>query len=204
MWAAGRQDDYKELGTTPANTQYSSPAQIPGIWSKCTRGGVFAMAIKGDGTLWAWGNNQGGRLGQNEGPSGNSYSSPVQIGTDTTWSDINGTPAGTAFGLKTDGTLWSWGNGFLLGNGVNASRSSPTQVPGTTWSFLCKGGINSMGAIKTDGTLWVWGANGYGNLGQNTHSSPDYQGRSSPVQVPGTTWQQVASNHNGFFCIKNI
>jgi len=204
MWAAGRQDDFKELGTTPANTQYSSPAQIPGTWSRCSRGVTFAMAIKGDGTLWMWGNNQGGRLGQNEGPSGNAYSSPVQVGTDTTWSDITGASGG-AFGIKTDGTLWSWGNGFMLGNGVVSSRSSPTQIgTGTTWSSLSRGAYNQMGAIKTDGTLWVWGANEYGQLAQNTTSSPSAQGISSPTQIPGTTWEQLGSSNDGFHALKNI
>jgi alpha-tubulin suppressor-like RCC1 family protein len=204
MWAAGKQDDFKELGTTPANTNYSSPVQIPGTWSKCSRGGAFAMAIKGDGTLWMWGNNQGGRLGQNEGPGGNSYSSPVQVGTDTTWSDINGASGG-AYGIKTDGTLWSWGNGFMLGNGVVSSRSSPTQIgTGTDWSFLSRGGYNFMGAIKTDGTLWAWGANEYGQIAQNTTGSGSNDGISSPTQIPGTTWEQIASNNDGFYALKNI
>ena len=202
MWAAGRQDDYKELGTTPANTQYSSPAQIPGTWSKCARGASFGMAIKGNGTLWMWGNNQSGRLGQNNINDG--YSSPVQVGTDTTWSDIEGN-SGNAFGIKTDGTLWVWGNsggnnGLNLGHTTGA-RSSPTQIgTDTTWNFLCKGGVANMAAIKTDGTLWVWGQDEYGQMGENNADID----RSSPTQVPGTTWTQISSNTSGYFGIKNI
>ena len=89
-----------------------------------------AFATKTDGTLWSWGHNGTGELGQN---SNNYYSSPVQI-PGTNWSaDIN---CGGSFMMcsKTDSTLWSWGNNYgMLGLGDNARRSSPTQVPGTDW-----------------------------------------------------------------------
>ena len=57
-----------------------------------------------------------------------------------------------------------------------------------------------MGAIKTDGTLWVWGQDEYGNLNNNDGDID----RSSPVQVPGTTWHQVSGTNNGFFAIKEL
>jgi alpha-tubulin suppressor-like RCC1 family protein/plastocyanin len=138
--------------------------------------------IKTNGTLWAWGRNNHGMLGL-----GNltERSSPMQIGTDTTWRNV---AVGQIVGLatKTDGTLWSWGyngNGSLGLNqaGPANRRSSPTQIAGTTWS-RAHGGYAGNTAVKTDGTLWAWGNNGTGMCGQNS-GTPRF---SSPVQIPGT------------------
>ena len=92
-------------------------------------------------------------------------------------------------GVKTDGTLWSWGynaNGSL-GHNNRTYYSSPTQIPGTNWASGALMGRGT-GAIKTDGTLWTWGSNGWGELGIGVANNLN---RSSPVQVPGTTWALV-------------
>jgi len=171
----------------------SSPTQIPGTtWSNGTRGQRHSVITKTDGTLWAWGRNFAGELGQNQGPSQlPSVSSPTQIGSDTTWSKSGLLASATGFGIKTDGTLWSWGYnryGMLGQNQSDASApyasvSSPVQIPGTTWSDAGSIYIQSSWGLKTNGTLWVWGRNNYGQLGLNNKT--DY---SSPVQIPGTTW----------------
>ena len=87
--------------------------------------------------------------------------------------------------IKTDGTLWAWGDneyGALGLNGsANAHQSSPTQIPGTTWDSINESN-STVRAIKTDGTLWAWGRNNYGQVGQNNRT--DY---SSPVQVGSAT-----------------
>ena len=181
------------------NIQYSSPTQIPGTtWSKLDAGSNDARATKTDGTLWAWGNNSNGGLGQNERTS---RSSPVQVGTDTTWSEsssVNGILA-----TKTDGTLWAWGYNFPGNLGINAntnaSRSSPVQIPGTTWRNAVIGGDMAI-ATKTNGTLWVWGLNEFGGCAQNISSNSN-EGRSSPVQVPGTTWSTEIGVGGNQFCV---
>ena len=123
----------------------SSPTQIPGTWSDFAAGGV-GLGLKPDGTIWAWGNNQNGPLGQNE-PGPSQYSSPTQIGTDTDWSDI----VGATYALKTDKSFWSWGynpTGQLGLNDTNR-RSSPTQVgTDTDWMRIGEGGGNWQGAIR--------------------------------------------------------
>ena len=181
----------------------SSPTQIPGTnWgtdaTKMFSGGDQTFAIKTDGTMWSWGRNQFGALAQNVGTYLNDecISSPTQVGTDTTWSEIGAGTASSFAAIKTDGTLWTWGsngNGALgrsdIGpNPNNTARSSPVQVPGTTWSKLAKGqGF----AGRTDGSLYVWGFNGdwsHGRLGLN-----DKANRSSPTQIPGT-WTSFDSN----------
>ena len=104
---------------------------------------------------------------------------------------------------RSDGTLWSWGYqgtgsdsaGCLGLNQAhnNTKYSSPKQVPGTTWSKVASGYFN-MAAIKTDGTLWTWGSNSDGRDGTSSSQNTD---RSSPVQVPGTTWSDVWCGGDG-------
>ena len=138
-------------------------------------------------SLWNWGNNYYGELGQNDRTH---RSSPVQVGSLTTWSQVAG-GGHNSLALKTDGTLWSWGwNTYgQLGQNDITMRSSPTQVGSlTNWSQIACGRNHSL-AIKTDGTLWSWGHNAYyGKLGQN-----DRTHRSSPTQVGSlTNWSLVA------------
>jgi len=134
------------------------------------------------GTLWSAGYADHGQLGQN---NRTKYSSPVQI--PGTWTDAS-MGRFVAFGIKSGGTLWTWGSGNHGMTGTNqptnVDYSSPTQIPGTTWSDVTTCSYGGL-ATKTDGTLWSWGYNGEGNLAQNT---PDNNKRSSPVQIPGTSW----------------
>jgi alpha-tubulin suppressor-like RCC1 family protein/uncharacterized protein YunC (DUF1805 family) len=205
LYAWGR--NYKGLlGLNQAHDfMLSSPVQIPGTnWvqiSSLGRDGSHFNMIKNDNTLWSWGYNDFGMLGQN---NRTNYSSPVQVGSDTTWDSGGATKYGTSFGVKTDGTLWSWGRNLYgelgLNEGTNAHKSSPVQVPGTTWASGHTKGASSYltrAQIKTDGTLWAWGNNDNGILGQN-----DIVQYSSPVQIPGTTWSIVGCNYKNIFAIK--
>ena len=146
-----------------------------------------------NGLLWMVGENQRGQLGNNDSEAGAhnaDLSSPVQIGTDETWSKIGAAPIRTA-AVKTDGTLWSWGNNSKGALGLNQASSveisSPTQVGGNGdgWSDVNAGRAIYL-ATKTNNTLWSWGYNSpSGQLGHNNQT--DY---SSPKQIPGTTWTQ--------------
>ncbi len=188
-----------------SQTQYSSPIQIPGTtWStdyRDWRGGetYAVLTTKTDGTLWGWGRNQLGGLGQN---NTTYYSSPVQI-PGTTWANTAGGYYGFSAATKTDGTLWAWGvnsQGQLGQNQpTNSHRSSPVQIPGTTWNTI-SGGVYSFVATKTDGTLWSWGYDGYGESGQNAVGGPAT--RSSPTQIPGTDW--VAADRGKQYVTKAV
>jgi hypothetical protein len=151
--------------------------------------GYHVLATKTDGTLWAWGYNANGQLG--DGTTANK-SSPVQIGAGTNWATVIASNTGNnSFAIKTDGTLWAWGNGGygVLGLGDTTSRSSPTQVGTlTNWAKLSSGGFTgTTHAIKTDGTLWSWGYGAYGDLGNGLTVD-----KSSPIQVgAGTSWNSV-------------
>lgn len=185
------------LGTNGLVTWKSSPVQtISGgtNWKTVNIGSGMSAAIKTDNTLWVWGLNTAGQLGDN---TITHRSSPIQtVSGGTNWKSVSNAFASTA-AIKTDGTLWVWGtngNG-QLGTNNTTSRSSPVQTVsgGNNWRQVSVGS-NAMVAIKTDGTLWTWGSNVNGTLGDNTTT-----GRSSPVQTisSGTNWKQASGGGDG-------
>ena len=108
------------------------------------------------------------------------YSSPVQIGSDTTWARVENGQL-YPFALKTDNTLWGWGEGSKMNSGNRVS--SPVQIPGS-WAPDSFGANNgSVYCMRPDGTLWAWGNNDKGQLGLNDRTQ-----YSSPKQIPGTDW----------------
>ena len=199
LWTWGR-NGYGELGQ--GGTIYrSSPVQV-GIlttWSKIAAATGAMAAIKTDGTLWSWGRNYVGQLGLGDKIN---RSSPVQVGVLTNWSTISAatnsnSTTGSFIALKTDGTLWSWGDntGAQLGLGTPSgydtiSRSSPTQIGSlTTW------GVGTIGdkfgfAIKLDGTFWTWGTAYSGDQADNRSLLAGWKG---PTQVGAlTNWWSAA------------
>jgi len=145
-----------ELGLGDAIPR-SSPVQLPGNqWNRVsnTWSDKAALATKTDGSLWAWGANGSGSMGQNDAIP---RSSPVQIGLDETWSDPN-SGYSIQVAVKTDGSLWSWGYNAYGEAGSNGDanypiygyRSSPVQLPGTQWHRnQIKGVFQSTFAFKT-------------------------------------------------------
>ena len=141
LWAMGF-NNHGQLGLNDLISR-SSPVQVGAgttwsdIASNSQQGSAF-LAVKTDGTLWAWGYNNYGQLGQNDLVD---RSSPVQIGALTNWSKVfmGYIGRGDAFAIKTDGTLWAWGGdtGGQLGTNDSINRSSPVQIgAGTGWSDL--------------------------------------------------------------------
>jgi len=192
VWGAGG------YGTIGDNTTVNKSSPVQTItfgtnWKQVACGGRYnTAAIKTDGTLWVWGYNTNGQLGDNTIVR---KSSPVQtVAFGTNWKQVSCGDYHTA-ATKTDGTLWTWGiNGSgRLGDNTSATRSSPVQTItfGTNWKQVSCG-YQHIAATKTDGTLWAWGRNDYGNLGDNTSAT-----RSSPVQTIafGTNWKQVSCGY---------
>ena len=187
-------------GTT---TSRSSPGTTAGggtNWCTIQMGAAGGIAIKTDGTLWTWGCNYKGELGNG---TTTSRSSPgTTVGGGTNWCAAT-LMCNNAAAIKTDGTLWTWGAASYLGNEAaffNGCRSSPgtTAGGGTNWYKVCVGGRNAS-AIKTDGTLWTWGGNNRGELGDGTTTS-----RSSPVTTAGggTNWCSISVGNNNSAAIK--
>jgi alpha-tubulin suppressor-like RCC1 family protein len=193
LWAWGNGQN-GELGINLNAIYRSSPVQVGALtnWAKVASGRNHVTSVKTDGTLWSWGTNQYGQLGQNITAG---RSSPVQIGALTNWAQVAGGSYFTS-AVKTDGTLWAWGfnNSGRLGDNSATNRSSPVQIGAlTNWAQvdLSENSASSYGssaAIKTDKTLWAWGSNGNGQLGDNTIVA-----RSSPVQVGASSnWLKIS------------
>ena len=199
LWAWGDNAD-GQLGVGDYY-QKDTPTQVgtDNDWATVSAGDFYTLAIKTDGTLWAWGDNGLGELGLGTYVD-NDPDSPVQVGTDNDWASVY-CGAGYAFAIKTDGTLWAWGDnsGGELGiPDITTGTATPTQV-GTDndWASVACEDIDSGGdaytlALQTDGTLWAWGYNELGELGVG-----DNVGRATPTQVdPGSTWSAVACGFN--------
>ncbi len=202
LWSWGDNGD-GEIGTGCSGSgcfYYSTLTQITTDthWASISAGGFFTIAIKTDGTLWAWGSNYAGQLGDGCTPMSScaNKTTPTQIGTDTDWAAV-AAGGNHVIALKTNGTLWAWGTNVYgeLGNGApgpTAYSSVPVQI-GTAmdWKTIAVGDMHSL-AIKTNGTLWAWGINTYGQLGDGCSPLSACASKATPTQVgTATNWKDV-------------
>ena len=180
-------------------TNRSSPVQVGALtdWaSVAVGGGKSCVAIKFDGSLYAWGQNSSGELGVG---NTTNYSSPVQVGALTNWLSVACTYY-SVLAKKTDGTLWAWGGNSLgqVGDSTNTNRSSPVQIGSDTDWAQISGGDNFHAAIKTNGTSWAWGQNSNGKLGDGSTTN-----RNSPVQIGAlTNWSISAAAGGATYWVK--
>lgn len=136
--------------------------------------GTTSIILKKDGTVWGWGVDTNGILGQSEGgvPAGYKFIyTPVQVQGLTNIISITGGFAHAA-ALKNDGTVWTWGgdySGQLGDNGVASTTGSkiPYEVPIKNITLLSAGGLYTI-VLSSDGNLWAWGADDYGQLGDKS------------------------------------
>ncbi len=190
MWGSGTGG---QLGDNTTISKLSPVSVVGGYtdWCQISGGQAFTLAVRANGSLWAWGCGSCGRLGSG---TITNRSSPVSVvGGFTDWCQIS---AGTQFagGIRSDGSLWMWGAGTSgqLGDNTIVNKSSPVSVVGefTDWCQVSVG--QQSAAIRTNGTLWAWGNNTNGSLGDGTTVS-----KSSPVSVLGgfTDWCRVSVSH---------
>jgi len=198
LWAWGVNGD-GQLGINDTVRDQDTPRQVGSgtTWIQVDAARYHTLALKSDGTLWAWGKNDKGQLGNGQSGKDNKQISPIQIGTSINWAQVSsGHSVGYAhsLALKTDGTLWAWGAGGLysLGTGDNNDQLAPIQV-GTTsnWLSINAGEYASFG-IKDNGTLWAWGWNIANITGIAGLSSSATQ--IEPAQVNSDTNWQFASS----------
>lgn len=165
-------------------------------WTKVDAGSAHNMVVLPNGTLWTWGANYDGELG--DGTYTFRYT-PIQVGTDTDWSKVACGERHT-LAIKTNGTLWAWGGNASgqLGDGTTVTKTLPVQIgTATNWKEISAGFYHSL-AIKTDGSLWAWGLNDYGQLGLN-----NYTNKTVPTRVGlGVNWLSITTGLTSSAAIK--
>jgi alpha-tubulin suppressor-like RCC1 family protein len=185
IWTVGS-NSADQLGDGSGTSRRTTPVQVGNAanWVAIAAGDQHNLALKADGSLWAWGANLHGQLG--DGTKLN-QSTPVRVGTANDWKAVAAGGA-SSFALKANGTLWAWGANDLgqLGNGDPAAApgdvTAPVQVlnHGTSiYTAIAAGGKHVL-ALQADGSLWAWGSNQYGQIAQDP---ADTASHSTPVQV---------------------
>ena len=197
LWAWG-QNAYGQLGLGTSTYAYSVPTQVgtDTNWQSICSKNYFCLAIKTNGTLWAWGQNGFGQLGDNTTVNKNI---PTQIGTDTNWQSVS-VWQNHSLAIKSNGTLWAWGQNYSgqLGDNTTVNKIIPTQIGTATNWYKTACGYNYSLGIKTDGTLWAWGSNTNGQFGIASPSSSNV-----PFQI-GTDndWQDISVGNDFTYGIK--
>jgi alpha-tubulin suppressor-like RCC1 family protein len=169
------------------NTDSNVPVSVTGLTNIIAVSGGgdqnngYSMALKSDGTVWTWGSNLYGGLGNGTTGVANNSNIPVQA----LISNVAAISAGGWFSaaLKYDGTVWTWGHNSegQLGNGSTTNTSTPSQVAGLSNIVQIVAGTYHMLALKNDGTVWAWGDNVSGQIGNGTTGVD----ATTPVQVSG-------------------
>lgn len=197
VWALGRNWS-GQLGDNTTTNRLAPVRAVGPQGTGCLTGIVavsacrqHTVALRYDGTVWTWGANSSGQLG--DGTTVN-RSRPVRVSGLTS---VTAVAAGEnhTLALDSDGTVWAWGGNWSgeLGDGTTASSSTPVQVSGLTNVTAVAAGVSSSAAVRSDGTVWTWGDNEVGQLGDGTRVN-----RSTPVQVAGLTGAtsvSVGSSH---------
>ncbi len=173
------------------------------VKSQCVKsfvsGAGHSALIKSDGTLWAWGRNTNGQLGNG---TTQLQALPIQIGNESNWKSVSAVHAysNTTIVLKEDNTLWSMGQNDYgqTGIGTLGNILVPTMIPGGSWKS-CKLSHEHALAVKLDGTLWAWGRNNAGQLGDGSQIN-----HPTPIQIGSdNNWKEVTAGSWFSLAIKN-
>ncbi|MZQ82356.1 RCC1 repeat- and reductase domain-containing protein [Paenibacillus sp. 5J-6] len=183
-----------QLGDGMTYINRNNPVQVNNLTDviDVEAGFYHSLALKSDGTVWAWGSNIFSELGDG---TTTTPLTPVQV---SGLSNVSYVSAGSTHSLaiKSDGTVWAWGNNTdgQFGDGTTTSHTTPVQIPGLSNVKVVEADEQHSFAIKNDGTLWAWGYNDFGQLGDGTTGSTYL----SPVQVAGLSGVTAVSASGTF------
>ncbi len=168
-------------GTTVNHTTPAPVLDLSGI-TQISAGGDHGIAIGAGGVMWSWGDNHYGQIGDGT-TVPTTRLAPVRIPGPTAMTQV-AVGADFNLGLRSDGTVWAWGDNSSgqLGDGTTTQRDKPKMIPGLTHIIQVAAGTGDSYALRSDGTLFAWGNNILGALGDGTTTN-----RLSPGQVPGLT-----------------
>jgi len=196
LWVWGIRNEGR-LGTNSNESKNTPVTTFAGgnNWKQVAGGFTHTAAIKTDGSLWTWGQNDNGQLGISI--TGGTRSTPVT--TFAGGNDWKSVFCGGSFtgAIKTDGSLWTWGNNGNGQLGINNTDTKNTPVTtfagGNNWKSVAAVYFHTA-AIKTDGSLWTWGRNNKSQLGIN---NTDQKNIPVTTFTGGTNWKSVACG--GYF-----
>ena len=163
-------------GQYGAGTHSDVPLQLPGgdVWASVSPGGGATCGIEDSGTLWCWGSNFWGEMGNGTTQAFPDQTTPIQVGVRTGWVQV-GSGNQYVCALHGEPTLWCWGNGVSgeLGTGrASGDQTVPARVGSSpNWVQVSVGFASTCG-IQRGHTLWCWGDNSYGEAGTGSFASP--------------------------------
>ena len=177
VWIWGSNNNSRlGIEATEPNERNPNPTRIIDDVVAIYAGVDHSMALRNDGSLWTWGGNGFGQLGNGSTTAWNEgISQPVRIIDNVSAISAHD---GYTMAIRTDGSLWAWGwNRYgQLGDGTTTNRHSPIRIMENV--VVVSVGQSHALAVRTDGSLWAWGDNWTGQLGDGTTTS-----RHRPVQV---------------------
>ena len=171
-------DDILELKINQQSKESSEEMESFETEPMISAGGGHSLALKDNGTVWAWGSNFNGQLGNG---TNENEAAPIEVSSLTNVVEVSAA-WDHSMALKEDGTVWSWGrnNKGQLGDNTTENRNEPVQVKNLENVVSIKTNQDHCLAAKENGTVWAWGANDSGQLGDGTTEE-----RHAPVQVKG-------------------
>jgi alpha-tubulin suppressor-like RCC1 family protein len=202
LWLAGAQaSNVPSIGNNTGSSVSSFvQTSVGGTW-KSVAPGSATTAIKLDGTLWAWGGNYFGQVGNGTSGFGTEVFTPVQIDANTNWVSLYNMYYGSA-AINSLGQLYFWGTDNTGWNGgVGSFNFTPTQGPtNKSWSQVAMSTFGTTIALATDGSIWTWGQNTNGECGRNSATGANF-----PVGRVGTStnWVKIASGFIIAYGLKN-